>query len=130
MSIKAIHSILSNHAGYTTASSGGVYSYMAKDGISKPYTILFADQGEPITSQNNAAGKEWKDITVACFGITPEAAKAVADTARAVLDNYKGTAAGVQIEYCKYDGTQIEDYDRQLKKATIELRFRICYVLG
>lgn len=129
MSIAAINSILSNHAAYALASSGGVFSYMAKDGISKPYTILFAEDSEPITSQGNAASKEWRDVVVACYAITPQLAKNLANTARAVLDNYKGTAAGVLVEYCKYDGTDLEDYDRQLKKASIELRFRVCYTL-
>lgn len=129
MSIKAIYSILKNHSGFMAVSTGGVYSYMAKDGISMPYTLLFADQGEPITSQNNTAGKEWKDVVVACYAINMETAQNLANTARAVLDNYKGTAAGVLIEYCKYDGVDFEDTDRQLKKATVELRFRVCYNL-
>ena len=131
MSIQAIHSILSGHAGYTTVSSGGVFSYMAKEGISKPYTIIFTDQGsEPIKSQGNAATKEWKDIIVACFAITTADAKNLANTARAVLDEYTGTVEGIKVEYCKYDGTDEEDYDRQLKKASIELRFRVCYTLS
>lgn len=129
MSIKAIHSILSNHVGFNAVSTGGVYSYMAKTGISKPYTLLFADQGDPIVTQGNVSSKEWKDVIVACFALTMADAKNLANTARAVLDNYKGTVSGIKVEYCKYDGTDEEDYDRQLKKAIVEIRFRVCTTL-
>ena len=129
MSIKAIHSILTSNATFTTASSGGVYSYMAVDGISQPYTLLFAEPSEPIRSQNTTSTKEWRDIVVACFAISPEAAKNVANKARGALEGFQGTVAGVKVSYCKYDGTDTEEYDRQLKKAIIELRFRVCTAL-
>lgn len=129
MSISAVYSVLNADAGYSAASSGGVFSYNAPADVAKPYTILFADNSDPIQSQGNAANKEWKDIIVATFATHVAGAKTLAALARTLLDDYQGTANGVAIEYCKYEGVELEDYDRELKKGVVEQRFRLCYVL-
>ena len=130
MSVQAIHSILSADTDFSTASSGGVSSYIAKDGVSKPYSVIYADNSEPIVTQGNASGKEWRDIVVGCYADTPMVAKGMADLSRAALDGFKGSVEGISLEYCKYDGIDTEDYDRQLKKAIVEVRYRVCYTLS
>lgn len=130
MSTEAVYHILNINAAYKSASSGGIYSYMAKTGIAKPYTILYAsDPSDPIQSKGNAVSQEWRDVVVACYASSPSTAKSLAAQARILLDNFSGTSNGVRVKQCKYEGVDEDSYNRELEKAIVELRFRMCIVL-
>lgn len=126
MSVRALHSILAADASYPGQSSGGIFSYVAADNASMPYTILYADDSDAITSQGNQAGLEWQDVIVAIYSSTTAEMNSIGDIARGLLDNYRGTVEGIVIRQCQYQGKDVEDYDRKYKKGTVELRFRVC----
>jgi len=121
--------LLNANAEFTTACSGGISSYIAPPGAAKPYAILYPDDSMPTQTQGNPATQEWKDVVLSVVATTTTQAGIIATLARGILDNYKGTVAGINIKYCKYEGVEEDGFNDELKSAVLEHRYRLCVVL-